>query len=339
MEAIVALGKYAVLCDPTMEKIAGGWSDTAKSVLLPRLKQLFTKSVAGGLRKFAPGRALATAIGGTEAALGAKDLFQGATGGWDSQSQGNLAWHKQGIRGEDLNASAHGTFSPTAWGRTLASPVKSIASQFAGDGPTQVPGSQPTASLGAFDPATGSYKVDAPSHVQPIWSPRVEGKNSMFEQLSGQKGKMDEAQLQHLNSLRSDLRSGNYSEVPKDWKPAEGPEPASRGWRTPPPTEAALRQVQTDRVKHNEQMYDTGAHGNNPGFLGFGKTPSSAQLGEQITPLEAELRRIGRLAAKKTPTPPMPGTATVGKDPSRAEGPGSDWRFGLVTPADEEENK
>lgn len=147
--------------------------------------------------QFSPGRTAAT-LGAPLAAAGAYNTSTAPPTG-----QGSLGWHHQAIKGEDFAAPARGWFSPTAWGRAISSPMKSVASMFANNGPDkEVGGWNVSGGTPQYNPATGSEGLLGGQATRSVnWSPHAQGLKYQYDQSKSQYGQAETAQRAQIEKL------------------------------------------------------------------------------------------------------------------------------------------
>lgn len=211
MDAIKTLARLAAMekvAAPPVSLVGKGLS------LLGRLGRttapLVSKPLATGARQFSPGRALASGAAGVTGVLGTKDAVNGATGGWTGED--NLGWHRQLMQGQDFNAPAGGAYSPTAWGRTLYSPLKSVMSLGAPEGPQSIQGSlKNEGGYTQHDPSTGQQEiVGGRTFREQTFSPQVKGKLQRYNQSQQQYEQLESAHKTQLQAERDKLDAGSY---------------------------------------------------------------------------------------------------------------------------------
>lgn len=174
-------------------------------------KQAFIGKALQAGAKLAP-KALKFGLPAAGGALAGKDLLSGATGGWQSNTTGDLGWHRQRMQGLDQGAGYRGWFNPNAWGATLGSPLKSLAATFhGGEGPAYV-SPTPAPAQSRLDPATGRFEVPAQS-LEPIWSPKTQYQFGQFDQFRDQASDLSARRKalaqQHQQQLAA-MQGGSY---------------------------------------------------------------------------------------------------------------------------------
>lgn len=252
---------------------------------------LVSKPLATGARQFSPLRTLATGAAGATGVLGAKDAINGATGGWEGED--NLSWHRQEMQGQDFNASAGGAFSPTAWGRTLYSPLKSVMALGAPAGPQSIQGGlRNEGGQSQYNPTTGQQEiVGGRTFRSNTFSPQIKGKLKNYHQNQQQYEQMETAHSSQLQAERDKLDSGGYGG-------GQGSGDIN-----------AQRAVQQAKIQKLEQEHASGNYGGS-GWMG----QNASHYRGQADSLAPELRGIGALGRQAAgyqsanlPSPPEAG--------------------------------
>lgn len=254
------------------------------------------RSGAGAVGGFAQRHPVAAGLGAGLGALGAKDVASAATGGWSGE--GNLGWHRQRMQGADYNSGSGGWMSPTAWGRTLWSPVKSMAAMFHGSGgPTSVQGgAQISGRSWVDDPNDPMQQIYQVSRSRQ-WSPEIQGKYKAWQDAKAKYESMRQAQLAKLDKASTGER-GVFSRI-------FHPGTSDKTWRD-------------QQLELQQGKMDSGDYGE--GWFGWG--PTASEQAKRIAELEQNLESLGAGSMMgggsiaRTPRMPSPGVSS--SDSSRA---------------------
>lgn len=303
MDAIVKLAQAAAHLSYGQEKTAfvgqkllTGAMGMAKAIpkaaggVMSKLQTspLTSAATATGARQFSPARTAATGAIGAMGALAGKDAVQGATGQWSGENQ--LGWHRQRMQGADYNAPAGGWGSPTAWARTMGSPLKSALSLGANPGPDSIAGQwQPSGGEAVMNHGTGYEElVGGKLTRKPVFSPRAQGQLQAYQQNQQQYEQMRNQHQGMIDTEQGNLDTGNYG----NWWPS---------------TVASQRTAQEAKLQQLQQQLGSGEYGG--GWFGN----NASHYRDQADQLAPELRRIGALGqaagfhAAQLPGPPQAG--------------------------------